>query len=95
MRVYSARDYLAAFEPWLLEDLSALAGIIGGDTYRAHEVAHKLLIPNNIDGRYPVEVWLGVHPLYSKKSVTPVQCRRVRSSVTRSKHVNDECPVAK
>jgi hypothetical protein len=78
-----------------LEDLSVLAAILDADTRLEHDVAHKLLIPIDIQGRYPVEVWLGVHPLYNKKPATQVQCRRVRSSVARSKHVNDECPVAK
>jgi hypothetical protein len=89
MRTYSARDYLAAFEPWLLEDLSALAGILEGDTSLAHDVAHKLLIPIDIHGKYPVEVWLGVHPLYNKKSVTPVLCRREKHRLTSARRVNN------
>jgi hypothetical protein len=63
MKLYSARDYLAAFEPWLLEDLGALAGILEADTRRAEDVAYRLLMPKNNDGKYTVEVWMSVHPL--------------------------------
>lgn len=76
MKIYSARDYLAAFEPWLLEDVSALPGIIDDDTRCADEVAYRLLMPVNIEGKYPVEVWMAVHPLVSKKTPSLMPCRR-------------------
>jgi hypothetical protein len=81
MKVYSAHDYLAAFEPWLLEDLSALPGILVGDTHRAEKVAYRLLMPMNADGKYPVEVWVAVHPLVKRGSERFASCRREKSRV--------------
>jgi hypothetical protein len=49
MRVYSAKDNLAAFEPWLLEDLGALAGILERYTRLAQGIAHNLLIAIDIE----------------------------------------------
>jgi hypothetical protein len=66
MKEYSARDYLAAVEPWLLEDASAGPGIIESDVRLAHEVAQKLSIPIDTEGNYPLCVWLGVHRRISK-----------------------------
>ena len=67
-KVYSARDYLRAFEPWLLEDVGALAGILADDTRRAEKAPDRLMIPRNPEGRYCVEVWLVVHPLVTKST---------------------------
>jgi len=75
-KIYSALDYLSAFEPWLLEDLSALPGILDNDTRCAEEVAYRLYMPVNTEGKYPVEVWMAVHPLASKKCPPLAPCRR-------------------
>ena len=76
VKIYSARDYLAAFEPWLLEDLSALPSMLEDDTRCAEELAYRLFMPVSIEGKYPVEVWLLVHPLVRKKRSPHVACRR-------------------
>jgi hypothetical protein len=76
MRTYTARDYLAAFEPWLLEDLSALTGALEDDTRCADDAAYRLLIPIDHAGKYPVEVWMLVHPPMRKKGVPEIRNRR-------------------
>ena len=81
-KLYTAKDYLAAFEPWLLEDAGALAGLIEEDTKRAHQAAHRLLEPHSVEGRYPVEVWLMVHP-FAAPVQPPRRDRRPFASAVR------------
>lgn len=86
MRIYSARDYLAAFEPWLLEDVSALPGILEEDTRSAEQAAYRLLIPVNSDGKYPVEVWVMVHPIVNKRAPPQLPCRRDKTQFGFNSH---------
>jgi hypothetical protein len=76
IKTYNARDYLAAFEPWLLEDLVALPDMLEDGQRCADEVAYRLMMPINIDGKYPVEVWQAVHPLACGKTAPEQSCRR-------------------
>lgn len=79
MKKYSARAYLTAFEPWVLEDMNGLEAILRDDTELAHRAALKAGVERDEDGHYSELIWFFVYP-FNRQPDQLVSLRRWRGS---------------